>query len=114
MANTGMRSLLACAALVLAGAVNAAAAAAPVRANDADGTTPLHWAVYGNDVAEVKRLIAAGADVNAQNDYGSTPLSEAAVAGNVEVIDRLLKAGAKVDATNADGQTALMIIARTS
>jgi ankyrin repeat protein len=80
----------------------------------ADGTTPLHWAVYRGDVAEVKRLIANGADVNARNDYGSTPLSEAAVAGNVEVIDRLLKAGAQVDATNADGQTALMIVARTS
>jgi ankyrin repeat protein len=103
--------------LVLLAAGGAASAAAPDAAQLADaddGTTPLHWAVYRSDVAEVKRLIASGADVNAQNDYGATPLSEAAVAGNVEVIERLLKAGAKVDAANADGQTALMIIARTS
>jgi uncharacterized protein len=118
------RSLVALlAGLALAGAANAAApyTAAPERdvatlpaADTSDGTTPLHWAVYRNDVAEVKRLIAGGADVNARNDYGSTPLSEAAVTGNTEVIERLLKAGAKVDAANADGQTALMIIARSS
>jgi uncharacterized protein len=80
----------------------------------ADGTTPLHWAVYNNDQAAVERLLAAGADVNARNDYGSTPLSEAAVVGSAQVIARLLKAGADVEAANADGMTALMIIARTS
>jgi ankyrin repeat protein len=100
--------------LVAIGSAGAAAQESAPLVDAGDGTTPLHWAVYRNEVAEVKRLIAAGADVNAQNDYGATPLSEAAVAGNVEVIDRLLKAGAKVDAANADGQTALMIVARTS
>jgi len=100
---------------LLAISATAAADNGPAPAADpGDGTTPLHWAVYRNDVEEVKRLIAAGANVNAGNDYGSTPLSEAAITGNVEVIDHLLKAGAKVDATNADGQTALMVIARTS
>lgn len=83
-------------------------------AREVDGTTPLHWAVYRNDVAAVKRLIGAGADVNASNDYGSTPLSEAAVTGNVDVIRALLEAGADVKATNADGQSALMILARSS
>ncbi|HEY6924125.1 MAG TPA: hypothetical protein VI653_11705, partial [Steroidobacteraceae bacterium] len=37
---------------------------APGAAPDAkgpDGSTPLQWAVYRNDVAEVKRLLAAGA-----------------------------------------------------
>jgi uncharacterized protein len=79
-----------------------------------DGTTPLHWAVYHNNVHEVEKLIAAHADVNARNDYGSSPLSEAAITGNVEVIRRLLAAGANVEQANADGMTALMIIARTS
>jgi ankyrin repeat protein len=80
----------------------------------ADGTTPLHWAVYNNDVQAVNKLLATGAHVNARNDYGSTPLSEAAVVGNVEVIRKLLAAGADVESANADGMTALMIIARTS
>ncbi len=79
-----------------------------------DGTTPLHWAVYNNDVQAVDKLLAARANVNARNDYGSTPLSEAAIVGNVEVIRRLLAAGADVESANADGMTALMIVARTS
>jgi ankyrin repeat protein len=88
---------------------------APAAAGDnGDGTTPLHWAVYNNDLTAVKRLLAAGADANAANDYGSTPLSEAAITGNIEVIRSLLKAGANVESANADGMTALMILARTS
>jgi uncharacterized protein len=83
-------------------------------AASADGTTPLHWAVYHNDAADVDRLLAAGADANARNDYGSTPLSEAAVIGNAAVIRSLLKAGANVESANADGQTALMIVARSN
>ncbi len=87
---------------------------ADVSMREPDGTTPLHWAVYRNDVDLVRRLIKAGADVSAANDYGATPLSEAAVVGNVDVLKALLDAGAAVDARNADGQTALMVIARTS
>jgi uncharacterized protein len=79
-----------------------------------DGTTPLHWAVYHNDVAAVTKLLAARVDVNARNDYGSSPLTEAAITGNVEVIQKLLAAGANVESANADGMTPLMIIARTS
>ncbi len=88
--------------------------AAPDATQSADGTTPLHWAVYHNDLAQVQRLLAAGADVNARNDYQSTPLSEAAVIGNVKVLRKLLAAGADVESRNADGQTALMILARSS
>ena len=80
---------------------------ADVNQRAADGTTALHWAVYHNEVALLRRLIAAGADVNARNDYDATPLSEAVVTGNVEVIRLLLKAGADVETANADGQTPL-------
>jgi uncharacterized protein len=83
-------------------------------ANDPDGTTPLHWAVYRNDEQQVRQLIKEGADVNAVNQFGATPLAEAAIAGNVKVIDELLKAGADPESPNADGQTALMVLARTS
>jgi ankyrin repeat protein len=80
----------------------------------ADGTTALHWAVYHDDIALVRRLLKSGANASAKNDYGATPMSEAATAGNPVVIELLLKAGADVDSPNADGQTALMVLARTS
>jgi ankyrin repeat protein len=84
-----------------------------VNQSQSDGTTPLHYAIYYNDVDLVKRLIERGADVKAVNAYGATPLSEAAIAGNTEVITALLKAGADANERGKDDQTALMIIART-
>ena len=79
---------------------------------EADGTTPLHWAVHYDDADLVARLLEAGANVSVANDYGATPMSEAAVASNPAVLEALLGAGADVDSSNADGQTALMVVAR--
>jgi uncharacterized protein len=93
---------------------HAAAPAVDAGAVADDGTTPLHLAVYNNDLKTVEKLIAARADVNARNDYGSSPLSEAAITGSVEVIRKLISAGANVELANADAMTPLMIIARTS
>ncbi|MGA2879318.1 MAG: ankyrin repeat domain-containing protein [Bryobacteraceae bacterium] len=84
-----------------------------VNAPEANGTTPLHWAVYQRDAALVKRLIAAGAKVSVVNQFGSTPMQEAAVTGDAEIIKMLLAAGADVESANAQGQTALMVVART-
>jgi ankyrin repeat protein len=102
--------LLAAAFALLCGEASAQAAFE----DTGDGTTPLHVAVYNNDVKAVEKLIAGRADVNARNDYGSSPLSEAAITGSVEVIRKLIHAGANVELANADGMTPLMIIARTS
>lgn len=79
-----------------------------------DGTTPLHWAVYNDDLELVRALLKAGADVEVKNEYGATPMSEAAIAGNPAVIEALLKAGADPDSPSSDGQTALMLLARTN
>lgn len=102
---------------VQSGDGNAAAAmiqqGADVNAREANGTTALHWAVYHQDVALVKRLLAAGAKVAVVNDFGSSPMQEAAVTGNAAVIRMLLDAGANVESANAEGQTALMAVART-
>ena len=84
-----------------------------VNHRNADGSTPLQWAVYNGDAAEVRRLLAAGADVVAANDYGATPMSLAAEVGDAEILKLLLAAGANVDSPNADGQTALQAVART-
>src|SRR5687767_12898392 len=78
-----------------------------------DGSTPLQWAVYEGDVAEVSRLLAAGADVALANDYGATPMSLAAEVANTEILKLLLEAGANADSPNGDGMTALQAVART-
>jgi ankyrin repeat protein len=88
------------------------AAADPNRRND-DGSTPLQWAVYNNDVAAVKRLLRAGADLKLANNYGATPMSLAAEVGNTEMLKVLLEAGADADSPNPEGQTALLAVART-
>ena len=79
---------------------------------EGDGTTPLHRAVYNNDVSAVEKLIKSGADVNARNEYGSTPMLEAVSNGNLTILERLLKAGADANSPGPDGMTPLMIVAR--
>ena len=52
-----------------------------VNSPEANGTTALHWAVYRQNAALVKRLLAAGANASAVNQFGSTPMQEAALIG---------------------------------
>jgi ankyrin repeat protein len=84
-----------------------------VNRRNLDGSTPLQWAVYNNDVAEATRLVRAGADVSLANNYGATPMSLAAEVANTDMLKVLLEAGADVDSPNPDGQTALLAVART-
>ena len=96
--------------LVLA---SASAAVATAQVADADGTTPLHWAVRRDDLAAADTLIKAGADVKAANRYGVTPIALASTIGNAAMIRRLLDAGADPNAATPNGETALMTAART-
>ncbi len=106
-------------AIGLFGAAHAAAAsnmfpqAAAADERGPDGSTPLQWAVYREDVTAVKRLLKAGAKVSEANDYGATPMQLAATVANTEILEALLDAKADVDSPNAEGQTALMVVART-
>ena len=84
-----------------------------VNRRDVDGSTPLQWAVYKGDVAEVRRLLKAGADVSLANNYGATPMSLAAEVGNTDMLRLLLEVGANADSPNPEEQTALMAVART-
>jgi ankyrin repeat protein len=86
---------------------------ADVNAVGADGTTPLHWAVYRDDIGAVDRLVRAGAKVNTADRYGVTPLSVACTNGNVTIVDRLLSAGARVDSAAFEGEPALLTCARS-
>jgi len=78
-----------------------------------DGSTPLQWAVYNGDVAEVKRLLRLGADASIANRYGATPMSLAAEVANTDILKVLLEVGANVESPNADGMTALLAVSRT-
>src|SRR5436190_7749364 len=102
------------------GAVGAICAAALLLAAPAyaqqppsgDGSTPLHWAAYQDDLAKVDQLIRAGANVNAANDIGATPLWAASLNGSAPIVTRLLDAGAKPDAALLTGESPLMAAAR--
>jgi ankyrin repeat protein len=78
-----------------------------------DGSTPLHWAAYRDDLTKVDQLIRAGANVNAANDIGVTPLWSASLNGSVPIVKRLLDAGARPDAPLLSGETPLMAAARS-
>jgi ankyrin repeat protein len=84
-----------------------------VNALEADGTSPLHWAVWSDDLETVTVLLRAGAKARAANRYGITPLSIAATNGNAAIIDLLLKAGADANTATPEGETALMTAARS-
>ena len=84
-----------------------------VNRRNADGSTPLQWAVYAGDIVEAKRLLLAGADITLANSYGATPMSLAAEVGNADMLALLLEAGANADSPDPDGQTALHLVART-
>jgi uncharacterized protein len=77
------------------------------RASNDLGTTPLLWAVMGQDSAVVTLLLDHGADVNDATTAGSTPLHKAAVLGNAALVGLLLARGANVNARNSGGQTPL-------
>ncbi len=80
---------------------------------EADGSTPLHWAVHHDQLGIAELLIRAGARATAANRYGVQPLPLACINGNAAMVELLLDAGADPDTVLADGETALMTAART-
>jgi ankyrin repeat protein len=79
----------------------------------ADGATPLAWAVHWNDLDMANLLIRAGANVNAANELGMTPLMLACTNGSAPMVETLLQAGADPSVERPSGDTALMTAART-
>ena len=86
---------------------------ADVNLPDADGTTPLEWAVYNDDLATAQMLLRAGANASTANRDGVTPLSLAAINRDAAMAEALLKAGADANAKLPGGTTMLMAAART-
>lgn len=83
-----------------------------VSAAEGDGSTPLHWAAYGDHPDLARMLLKAGADVHATTRLqGGTPLHLAAQSGNADLVKLLLKHGADPHRANALGTTPLMMAA---
>lgn len=101
MHKTMLNCLRALCVIFFAAAVSGSAFAYP----------PLHQAVYDNDLAAVKRLIAGGADVNQTDSRtGYAPLHTAALHAEDEVIKLLLASGADLE-KRYDGMTPLYMAA---
>ena len=71
---------------------------------------PLTLAILGDDLEEVRNLIARGANVNGRekDSENVTPLFLAVENGNAEIAETLLNFGAKVNARDENRQTPLM------
>lgn len=77
-----------------------------VNARDAEGKTPLIWALQAGTPDAAMALIDAGADVNVQDVTGLSAL-HLSTAKPVEIMQALLAAGADVTLRTQDAQTAL-------
>ena len=55
-----------------------------------DGSTAVHWAVHGDNLAMLNALLAAGARPDGITRYKIAPLTLAAQNGNAALVERLL------------------------
>lgn len=71
--------------------------------------SPLHYAVYRNNVEAAIILLDHGADIDDQDHEGQTPLHLAALTGSVEIFKLFLEKNADVLKTENDGTTVLQL-----
>jgi ankyrin repeat protein len=81
-----------------------AAGADPCKA-EADGFTPLAWAIRGGSQEAVAMLLEAGADPNQTEGHGRTPLLLAAERGRLALVRLLIEAGADASLADNEGRT---------
>src|SRR5690349_4766302 len=81
-----------------------------LHAQDADGSTPLHYAAWKGHTEVARLLLERGADVSLQNNnghWGGTPLHAAAHANQKAVAELLIAHGADVNGRSLNGRTPL-------
>jgi ankyrin repeat protein len=86
---------------------------ADIKARNASGRSPLHFAALHGRTDAAKLLREKGADVNEADNQGVHALHLAVLIGNAEFITFLADQGVNVKAAAADGQTELMFAARS-
>jgi len=86
---------------------------ADVNRQQADGMTPLHWALHHGQSEVVRSLLALGADPNLANRYGIPPLWIACCNGDWENAKEVMDAGGDANAKLRGGETLLMTASRT-
>ena len=64
--------------------------------NSTANTTPLHSAVYDNDIDKVQLLLRNGEDINALNKLGFSPLHRAIFSGLETIVESFINSGAIV------------------
>ena len=72
---------------------------------DADGNTPLYFAVCRDSVLAVQALLSAGANPSPTNKAGETPLHHAAGGGYFTIAEILLDSGVPTHVEDEDGRT---------
>ncbi len=78
------------------------------------GFTPLHAAVWRNDVAAIQRLVQQGAPIDRASDAGTTPLHSAAMQPQPEALRALIALGAKLELRDRHGRTPLYVAAEVN
>ena len=78
---------------------------ADLSAQDKQGNSALHWAVYRKGYELADLLIALGTPLDLQNSAGKTPLHHAIMSLDPKMVQLLLKAGANADIADLSGQT---------
>lgn len=85
---------------------------APVDQTQADGMTPLHWAVFHRNVDWTRRLLDAGADPNAKTVFDVPVLSIACQNGDLAIAKLLIDHRADLNVRLAGNETLLGWAAR--
>ncbi len=81
-------------------------AGSPVNAQNMDGMSPLHMAVYKKSLQAARELMVAGADLNLKDNQGAAALHLAcSVEDNSKVVEELIQAGAEINPRTKDGET---------
>lgn len=75
-----------------------------------NGQSPLHVAIFNNQLKMAEFLLDKGANINARDRFGNTPLHYATNASNQETAELLVERGADVNAANEVGITPLHMV----